>query len=104
VRRTLRVLSAAVTLVAIASVLSACSDRTPGDDASASQAALARWSTRTQAALVDREHGSGGTGGVGSGYVVEDDVPAGTWDVLLACDGADGWYFRFDSGADRGRP
>ncbi|PZF57827.1 hypothetical protein DEJ23_06735 [Curtobacterium sp. MCSS17_008] len=53
-----------------------------------------------QSALLDQEHGSGGAGGAGSGGAVLQEVPAGDWDLLLACNGVDGWYFRFDSGPD----
>lgn len=53
-----------------------------------------------QTALVDGSHGRGGAGGVGSGGAVLEEVPPGEWDLLLACNGTDGWYFRFDSGPD----
>ncbi len=44
----------------------------------------------------------GRTGGEGAGGAGLGSVPAGAWDLLVACNGADGWSFRVESGPDGG--
>ncbi|MDM7886073.1 hypothetical protein QUG92_13250 [Curtobacterium sp. RHCKG23] len=96
-----RFLSVAAAAVVVVSTATACSGGS-ADDASTSEAALSRWSSLMGTALLDEEHGQGGAGGEGAGGAGLGSVPAGAWDLLVACNGADGWSFRVESGPDGG--
>lgn len=91
----LRPVSATVVVVTIAGLLAGCS----GDAPDPRQTGLTRWSSLMQTALTDPEQGAGAASGLGGG-TVSLDVPGGDWDLLLACNGVDGKYFRATSGDD----
>ena len=99
-RRSPRPLSVLVGVGLVATALAGCSDGAPDDASRDAQVGLQRWTSLMQQAITDPEHGRGGAGGSGAGAVTLEEVPAGDWDLLLACNGVDGEYFRATAGAD----
>jgi len=100
VRRSPRPLSVLVGVGLVATALAGCSDGAPDDASSDAQSGLQGWTSLMETAITDPEHGRGGAGGSGEGMVTLENVPAGDWDPLLACNGVDGKYFRATAGAD----
>lgn len=58
------------------------------------------WSDRMSAALTDEDGGQGGGSGDAPGTTFQMSTPSGTWDVLVACTGADS--VRFQAGVGNG--